>query len=205
MEVSKQYSILTELNYFAPVSWYQLTKSATNLKVDIYEHYQKGSWRNRCYIAGPNRVQLLTVPLERGKNERRAFKDVRISKDHPWQKEHWRSLCSCYRRSAYFEYFEDDLAPIFEKRYDFLLDWNLELLHFTFKPLQWEPKIEFTNEYVIPGDKENDIRTASVKSDLHEIAGKNIQPYNQVFSDRFPFQRNLSIIDMIFNLGKVQL
>lgn len=204
--MESSFSVLSELNYLPPISWFILCQKANEVVFDIHGHYQKGSWRNRCYVLGPNGVLMLSVPLERGKNERRAYRDVRISNDVSWQKEHWRTLSSCYRRSAYFEYFEDDLAPIFEKKFEFLTDWNMELLRFLYKPMRYQWSLSLTDSYIPPGDMDmKDIRSFGVQDQNHQKAAEVILPYHQVFSDRFPFQSNLSIIDLLFNKGKFTL
>jgi hypothetical protein len=201
--MESSFSILSELNYLPPISWFILCHDASELVFDVHGHYQKGSWRNRCYVAGPNGILMLSVPLERGKNERRAYKDVRISNDFRWQQEHWRTLSSCYRRSAYFEYFEEDLAPLFEKKFDFLTDWNLALLAFLKKPIKYRWSVSLSDNYIVPGTASmKDIRSYGVQDEQHALAANQIQPYRQVFNDRFPFQKNLSIIDLLFNQGK---
>lgn len=205
MEVSETDHLISELNYFPPVSWFFMIREAGDITFDVYEHYQKRSWRNRCYISGPNGIQLLSVPLERGKNERRPFRDVRISNAHRWQQEHWRSLCACYRRSAWFEFFEDDLAPYFEKQYEFLLDWNLDLLEFVFRPLDLNPSLHLSEAFIPYHSRPGDIRAQSLYDESHQKIAESILPYQQVFSDRFPFHPNLSIVDRLFNLGKSTL
>lgn len=199
-------NILTDLYYCPPVSWFMLIRQAKALQFDVYRHYQKGGWLNRCYILGPNGMQLLSVPLEKGKNERRAFRDVRISYEHPWQHIHKRTLESCYRRSAYFEYFEDDLQPIFESKPTYLLDWNIRWLEFCLRALKFHPEITYTEKYVPPGTSQiTDLRTTSTDDPRHEEIASKFPDYHQVFSDRFPFQRNLSIIDYLFNQGNKPL
>jgi hypothetical protein len=200
--VSNPSTFISDLYYFPPLSWYAMVQSADVLQMDIHAHYRKGSWRNRCYVAGPHGLQLLSIPLERGKNERRAFRDVKISQDERWQQQHWRTLESCYRRSAYFEFFEDELAPLFERNYTYLLDWNLDLLRFTFKPMKMAPAITISESY-LPFNPENanDVRTQTIKDERHATVVATLAPYQQVFGDRYPFIPNLSIIDHLFNRG----
>ncbi|HCK20665.1 MAG TPA: hypothetical protein DHW15_00430 [Bacteroidetes bacterium] len=200
--MSNPATYISDLYYFPPLSWYVMAQPAAVIQMDVHAHYQKGSWRNRCYIAGPHGLQLLSVPLERGKNERRPFKDVKISQSERWQQQHWRTLEACYRRSAYFEFFEDDLAPFYQRPYTFLLDWNLDLLRFTFKPLKMAPDIIMTTSYQpFQPDNPFDIRAQNTKDTRHAALGATLAPYQQVFGERYAFLPNLSILDHLFNKG----
>ena len=99
MTVSKDSGILLiESQYFPSIYFYKTLTEGKILQIERYEHYQKVSFRNRCYIAGPNGIILLSVPLSKGKNQRTVMKDVRISNEENWQALHWKTLTSAYRR-----------------------------------------------------------------------------------------------------------
>ena len=150
-----------------------LIRQAKALQFDVYRHYQKGGWLNRCYISDRMECSCCQYP-GKGKNERRAFRDVRISYEHPWQHIHKRTLESCYRRSAYFEYFEDDLQPIFESKPD--LSAGLEYPMAGILPEEENevhPEITYTED-VPPGTSQiTDLRTTRTDDPRHEeIASK---------------------------------
>jgi hypothetical protein len=154
--------------------------------VEACEHYQKGSFRNRCHIAGPNGVQRLSIPLVKGKHNQMPIKEVRIAYDEPWQVRHWRSIRTAYGNAPYFEHYADDLAPHYEKHYTFLFDLNLELLRLVLQQkLGWQGEIVLSTSY-IPADLPKDLP----------------QQYPQVFEDKHGFLPDLSILDLLFCCGK---
>jgi hypothetical protein len=126
-------------------------------------------------------------------------KDVKISYDFKWQRLHWLSLQACYRNSAYFEYYEDEMAPFYEKKCNFLLDYNLELLNWIFKQLKQNPIYTLSSEFDKEYTNDLDYRTQlNNKKYLSELPAKK---YFQVFSDRNDFLPHLSIVDLLFNQG----
>ncbi|MEY4875728.1 MAG: hypothetical protein RL708_877, partial [Bacteroidota bacterium] len=140
--------ILIEPQYLPPIAFFKMIKNCKGLQVEQYEHYVKSTYRNRCYIPGPNGVILLSIPLEKGKYQQHtATKDVRISYENNWQKEHWKSIMFSYRSSPYFEYYEDSFKSIFSTKYDKLIDLNMDLLKLILKHLQLNIEINFTNCY----------------------------------------------------------
>lgn len=197
--------LLIEPHYLPSISWMQLAARYPVICFDLAEHHVKGGYRNRCHILSPNGKLNLSVPLLHGKHQRNTTGQVRISYEMDWRKNHWMTLMSSYRRSAYFEYFEDRFAPLYEKKFDRLIDLNLAMLEAVFPITHLRPEIRFSEQYIAPGtegydDFRNRIRPA-IANPLH----LNLEPYTQVFSDRFEFFSDLSIIDMIFNKGKIQL
>lgn len=194
-----QNSAIYPLFYLPPVHYFSALKTADfNILVEKQEHFPKQTYRNRATIASPNGTLDLIIPVVKGAKIHTPIKDVKISYDSKWQRLHWLSLQTCYRSAAYFEYYEDGLAPFYEKKYDFLFDYNLELLQWMFKQLKTSPAISFTHTYEkeIPGMI--DYRNQFGKKTIHEIETKS---YFQVFSDRNEFIPNLSIVDLLFNQG----
>ena len=121
------------------------------------------------------------------------IKDIKIAYNHPWQKEHWKSICSAYRSSSYFEFYEDFFVPFYEKRETFLIDFNLKLQEIVFKCLQTNDTSTLTKTY----QKKNS--TNDFRNSLFEV--NNSPKYNQVFESKCDFIVNLSIIDLLFNKG----
>ena len=183
--------------YLPPVSCFTLLKE-NNLEfvLEKFEHFPKQTYRNRASIASPNGTLDLVVPVMKGSKVRTVYKDVRISDETRWQRLHWLSLQTCYRSSAYFEFYEDGLAPFYEKKYDFLFDYNVELFSWLLKQLKMPVDLKFTESYELQASK--DYRSAMSKKEVPQIQTK---PYFQVFSDRNEFIPNLSIVDLLFNQG----
>jgi hypothetical protein len=193
-----QSSAIFPLFYLPPVSYFTaLKENDFNFLLEKHEHFPKQTFRNRVSIASPDGILDLFVPVIKGSKVRTPFKDVKISYDSKWQRLHWLSLQNCYRSSAYFEYYEDGLAPFYEKKYDFLLDYNSELLSWILKQMKLNSTLNFTEEYFKETDG-LDLRDDFNKKTIQSVETKS---YFQVFSDRNEFIPNLSIVDLLFNQG----
>lgn len=168
------------------------------LFIEKQEHYPKQTFRNRTSIAGPNGQLDLTVPVQKGSNARTAFKDVRISNEDKWQRIHWLSLETSYRSSAYFEFYEDAFAPFYHKKFEFLFDYNLELLQVVLKLLKMPVVFELTQTYEKEYANLTDLR--SVVTPNKASSYQNMR-YFQVFEDRNGYINNVSIVDLLFNQG----
>ncbi|MFB6453664.1 WbqC family protein [Chitinophaga sp. Hz27] len=197
MDANNQ-TLLIESQYFPSINFYKLLTGYENLKLEQYENYQKVSYRNRCYLAGPNGRMILSVPLTKGKNQRTVMKDVKISNEEKWQSLHWKTLVSAYRRSPWFEYYEPELEALYEKRFDYLLDWNMACLEWANNKLGVSQTITLTDGYekmVIGAD---DMRDKLVPG----IFPEDSPVYTQVFEDRTGFLPGVSILDLLFCEGK---
>lgn len=185
--------------YLPPVSYFSALK-AQDFKVllEQHEHFPKQTFRNRASIASPDGLLDLTVPVVKGSKVHTAFKDVKISYESKWQRLHWLSLQTCYRSSAYFEYYEYGIVSFYERKYDFLFDFNYAFLEWIVKQLKITPEFNLTEEYVKEIPLNQDFRSGFKKNEVHLTQTK---PYFQVFSDRNPFIPNLSVVDLLFNQG----
>ena len=194
-----QSSAIFPLFYLPPISYFSALKSHQfDILLEKHEHFPKQTYRNRASIASPDGILELTVPVIKGAKVHTPTKEVKISYDLKWQRLHWLSLQACYRSSAYFEFYEDGLAPFYHKKYDFLFDYNLELMDWIFKQLKVTPILTPTNEYEKGYPGVTDYRNEFNKKTIHLTETKS---YFQVFSDRNPFMANLSIVDLLFNQG----
>ena len=152
------------------------------------------------YIYSPNGVQMLNIPVKNS-NSKQKTKDVKLETAFDWQKQHFKSLESCYRTSPFFEFYEDTLNPFFTKKHTFLIDLNLEAIDLVSKCLRINTPIEKTTEYFHEVPTFEDYRIlANGKKD-----GNIYEPYTQVFVDKHGFLNNLSILDLLFNEGKFAL
>ena len=117
--------------YFAPISQYAAIYQSDAITFEIEDNYQKQTYRNRTYIYGANGKLMLNVPVQQAKSSfHKKYKEIHIANETAWQRLHWKSLESAYRTSPYFEYYEDELRPLFEKKYTFLMDINLDTFQF---------------------------------------------------------------------------
>ncbi len=175
------------------------------MTVDVGEHYVKRSYRNKCSILSANGVMALTVPLSRSSSDdadltHAAMKDLKVSYDDNWRHVHWQSLVSAYNMSPFFEYYEDDIKPLFERKFDYLVDLNAEAMDIVNRLLMMDDVTINVSETYIPAQTvELDLRNQiTPKTHLDDFCQKE---YYQVFSEKYGFQPNLSILDLLFNLG----
>lgn len=189
--------------YFAPIQYYAYLYAASSVTEDRGEHFVKQTFRNRCYIATPNGSLALIIPIIRDDAAHTSMRDIRISEHGNWRHLHWSALESAYDSSPYFMYYADDLRPLFEKKFIYLVDFNEALERTLLALLSLECPINVSNDYVAaPPSGALDLRSiispkASTQADtlFHPV------PYYQVFAERTGFLPNLSIVDLLFNLG----
>lgn len=186
--------------YFPSISHYVALVKNEKVVLEIGDHFQKQTNRNRMYIHSPNGKQLLNIPVKHALagNQHQKTKDVRIENDFGWQKQHFKSMEAAYRTSPYFEYFEDDFRPIFEKKHTFLLDLNLEVFAMINDALGLKITIETSDIFEKNPDNCLDARNlANGKKDNNIF-----ETYTQVFDDKNGFISNLSIFDLLCNEGR---
>lgn len=195
-----QNTAILPLFYLPPVGYFSLIQQFGNdFLIEKHEHLAKQTYRNRASIYSPNGKLDLTVPLVKGSKTHKKMKDVRISYDFNWQRLHWLSLETCYRSSAYFEYYEDELSRFYQNRFEFLFDYNMELMEWLLRKLKLKIDLGTTTSYEDQIAPELDFRGMMNPKKNGDIV--NSKPYYQVFEDRHQFINNLSIVDLLFNQG----
>ena len=167
---------------------------------EVWDNFQKQTYRNRCYICTDQGKQMLNIPIKHvgGTEGRQLYKDVRLENEYPWQRTHWRTLQTAYRASPFFEFYEEDLAPLFENKFEFLLDFNFRTIEVVCECLEIEMPVDKTSQYVASPSELTDARYLVNAKKAMNIDQK---PYMQVFQDRHGFIDNLSILDLLFNEG----
>ncbi len=182
--------------YLAPVSYYCKLYAFDTVRLEACENYQKQTYRNRCRIATANGIQELTVPVEKSPTPKILTRDIRISDHGNWRHLHWNAFVSAYNMSPFFEYYADDFAPFYEKKYTFLIDYNEALQHLICNLIDLRPQIIRTETYET--NLPNDFRNAFHP---HDDPSFHPQSYYQVFREKYGFLPDLSIVDLLFNMG----
>ena len=196
---------LLQTTYFGPIQWYQKLYRYDHCLIEQYDTYQKQTYRNRCIIATANGLQALTVPVEHEtlnmKHEKLKVKDLRISDHNNWRRIHWNALQSAYSESPFFDYYADDIHPFFEKKYEFLIDFNEAIRQKVCELLDIHPNVSYTSDFRLQTSAITDFR--EVIHAKHPQPDKDFAPqrYWQVFEGKHGFQANLSILDLLFNMG----
>jgi len=188
--------------YWAPVQYFTKFIIYSNILIEQHETYIKQTYRNRCTIYGPNGIQSLQVPVQRGSFHKTVLRDLKIAYDTNWQKNHLKTIESAYRSSPFYDFYIDDIEPFFTKKTEFLIDLNTQILETCLNWLELPLLFKLTEQYINQSD-ENDFRQIIHPKSHKNLIDNQFTPYQyvQVFSDRFGFKRNLSILDLIFNTG----
>lgn len=185
--------------YLAPVQYYCKLLDFPRVLIEREENYLKQTYRNRCVIAAANGSLSLSIPIEKPETLKCLTKDIRVSDHGNWRHLHWNALVSAYRTSPFFEYYEDDFAPFYEKKYGFLFDFNEELRRLVCSLLAIETDVSYTTRY--EPEAAHDFRGSISPKTKAADAAFNPVPYYQVFKDKSGFLPNLSIADLLFNMG----
>ena len=190
--------ILVSTAYLPPVSYVSQLSQADEIFIEREENYLKQTYRNRCYILSAHGPQILSVPVYLGSVHKTLIKDIRIDYTKRWQQVHLRAMTASYNSSPYFEFYFEIIEKIISKNHNFLLDLNMELTAATLKMLNIAKSTSFTSDFEAVGDTENDLR--------YRIAPKlksrfPFKQYLQVFNYGGGFVPDLSIVDLLFNMG----
>ncbi len=190
--------------YSAPIQYYARLLHAQQVCIETHCHYTKQSYRNRCVIASPNGPLSLTIPVAKS-DKKILTKDIEISNHGNWKHLHWNALESAYNSTPFFEYYRDDFQPFYEKSYKYLFDFNERLRQMICELIGFNPTIHYSTEY-LSTDAFNacdDLREIIHPKKPANIFDTDYQaiPYYQVFAQKNGFLPNLSIVDLLFNMG----
>ena len=193
-------SPVISLPYFGSIYLYQKLLEYTSICIEKHENFQKQTYRNRQYIYGANGKLMLNIPIKHSKSStRKKYSECEIENSFKWQELHFKSLETAYRTSPYFEFYEDDILPLFTTKYNSLFEYNLACFKKTIELINLDIDLEFTSNYKAKYDEPHiDLRSLiSAKTNVPN----NFKPYHQVFENKHGFIPNLSILDLLFNLG----
>ncbi|KAA6334226.1 hypothetical protein EZS27_017432 [termite gut metagenome] len=195
--------------YLAPVEYYTKLLKYDKVCMEQYDHYTKQTYRNRCVIAATERKSsVLSIPIIHFDNPKCLMKDIRISNHGNWRHIHWNAIVAAYGNTPFFDYYRDDFYSFYENRYTFLIDFNEELCRLVCQLIDISFVGERTTKYKTDlAPDEYDFRETihPKRSFRTENSGFIPFPYYQVFECRHGFIPNLSIIDLLFNMGQESL
>jgi hypothetical protein len=193
-------SILLSTACFPPISYVKSILNSDKIYIEQFENYIKQSYRNRYIICAANGLMSLSIPVTLATNKKILIKDVQIDYDTNWQKQHFKSIESAYRSAPFYEYLIDDFKTLFNAKYNFLIDYNLLTINTILNILEIDKKIELTNDF-----EKLTIDKIDLRNEIHpkkeNEALKPSKKYPQVFESKFGFQKDLSCLDLLFNLG----
>lgn len=204
---------LLSSTYFGPVQWYQKLHRYDRCLIEQHDNFVKQTYRNRCVIPTTNGLQALSIPVscpEGNQLSKTPMQDIRISDHGNWRHIHWHALCSAYGESPFFMYYEDDLRPFFERKWTFLIDFNMAITEKMTELLDIRPQIQLTTAFQPIDTCTENARQNSLTDDFRDaIRPKHpgldsdfiARPYYQVYQQKHGFQPNMSILDLLFNEG----
>jgi len=196
-------NILLSTAYFPPVQYFSKLLQFERIYIEQFENFSKQTYRNRCKILGANGIIPLVVPVVKGRGKKIKIRDLQISYDTDWQRNHWRTIFSAYNSSPFFEFYKDDIFPFFAKQHKYLFDLNQEVLESLCELLEMETLTVFTEDFEKVPEHTLNFREALSPKKQKAMPDTNFNPkqYTQVFSEKFGFVPNLSILDLLFNEG----
>lgn len=185
--------------YAGNIQYYSKLAHYLTCITDIYQHYEKQTFRNRCTIATANGHMDLIIPIVKGSEGKTIDKDIKIA-DDGWQKIHWGALEAAYRHSPFFMYYEDDIRPFYQQRYTYLVDFNEALQACLCNLLGIQPTLLKSDGYLTSNHYLDARKMMHPKHPATDNHYTNV-PYYQVFEQKQGFIENLSIFDLLFNMG----
>jgi len=195
--------LLVHPAYFGSIEQFVAISQAEELIFENEDNYQKQTYRTRQYIYGANGKLLLNIPIKHNKQKKahQKYKDVRIENNFPWQLNHWRSLETAYRTSPFFEFYEDEIRPLYEKEHTNLFEFNLMCFEVVSTCLQLEQNISKTDDFQLIEEISSEITDGRNLISAKKKTLFSQEKYTQVFEEKYGFIPNLSILDLLFNEG----
>lgn len=197
--------IILPSHYLPNLVYIKYLLHANEIIIEKHQNYVKQTYSNRCHILGANGIQILTIPIVKIHNQKQPFFEVKINYEENWQKQHWLAFQSAYGKSAFWFYYKDYFENFYiQNKYQYLLEFNTNLLQLIIKLLKENRHFSFTQNYELTYNNATDLREYfdaknRNKNEINE--SENLPTYLQVFAEKFPFQPNLSIIDLLMNNG----
>jgi len=190
-------TVLLSTTYLPSINYLSRVIHADKIILEKHEHFIKQTYRNRCQIVTSNGKLSLSIPLIK-QADKEIISEKKISYSENWQKQHWRAITSAYKNSPYFEFFEDEFKPFYENEYEFLFEYNTQLLQTILHILRIKKQIDFTTQFEFTTTNTIDFRNLA---EINSAETPALKPYYQVFADKFGFMPNVSCLDALFNIG----
>ena len=195
-------NVILSTAYFPPVQYFSKILNYDSVIIEQHENFSKQSYRNRCNILSPNGKQTLSIPVEKISGSKQLIKNIRIDYKNDWPGIHFKSLQTAYLSSPFYEFYIDAFKPFFEKKYKFLFDLNLEIIQTILSEIQIAKQPELSKQYNASYNFP-DFRNIIHPKEKFQTEDRTFKPikYAQVFSDKYGFIANLSVLDLLFNEG----
>jgi len=188
--------------YFPPISWMALLYQQKETIIDLQESYPKQSYRNRFSIATANGKMNLSIPVKKINGNRTMTQEITLDYSQNWQQVHWKSIQAAYQSSPFLLYYEDKIEKLIKAKYDSLFKMNETIIYELSTLIGFGTQINYSEEFIPINNTYQDFRFT--------IHPKHSSPfhfpaYEQVFMEKHGFIGDLSILDLLFNLGPESL
>ena len=195
--------VLLSTAYLPPVEWFAAYAQAETVWLEAEEHYLKQTYRNRCILLNVSGSVELSIPVSKTVPNHCRVREMRITYAENWPRNHWRSIETSYSTSPYFLYYRDYLEPFYQQRYDWLWDFNLEMLSVLLRLLRLPERHRLTEAYEAQPSGKGDFRARihPKRRSEPDYPFRGQEPYRQVFAGQQPFTPHLSVLDLLCNLG----
>ena len=191
--------------------------------------YTPRDWRSRNRIKTADGILWLTVPVRAKGVRDKLIKDVEIDNEQNWQRTHLKSLKTFYRKSKYFDEIISTVIDIYEKRYRFLTDVDMDFILKVRDYMSIPTNLIFSSSLNSTGERDKKLLSICKSLDTtHYLSGNAAQNYlrEDIFADdgvvvewqnyqnpyysqlwlkHHGFISHLSVIDLLFNHGKDSL
>ena len=196
---------IIEIQYFPIVDWFKIATDGSHLRIDIYENFKKMSFRNRCIISGSNGLINLTIPLIKGREQKNLITEIKVDDSEPWRAHHWKAIVSSFSRSPFFEFYGAEIQKLIFAPNQYLFEHNLKIIEWFNAVLKLGISIGFTESYKMEYQTSEamDYRNKWLPKNYARESNEWQPRYTQVFSDRFGFLPNLSVLDLLFCKGSL--
>jgi len=198
--MSEEKIILLSCAYLAPIEYYALMNQGAKVIIEQHDHYIKQTYRNRCRIYSANGVQILSIPVEKPDSLKSLTRDIRVADHGNWRHLHWQAITSAYNSTPFFEYYADDFRPFYQKSFRYLFDFNEQLRDLICSLLDVSPSVSYSESFEV----DSKLGVLDCRESIHPKKNplrEDFEPYYQVFESRFGFIPDLSIVDLLFNMG----
>lgn len=193
--------VLLTTAYLPPISWMAVAIQSGSIELEIHETYPKQTFRNRCNIATSSGILSLSVPVKRINGNHTKTCDIHIDNSKNWQQLHWRSILTAYNKSPYFLYYRDLIEPVFFMKQELLVDLNTELLKTILKIIGSKNIIVHNTDKYLLTPEYDDLRNSFHPKYSNKDVWCELPRYIQSFEEYHGYLPDLSIIDLLFNLG----
>lgn len=214
---------ICQSNYIPWKGYFDLITSGDTFVIYDHVQYTKNDWRNRNMIKTKNGLQWLTIPVKHDSKDQ-TIRDTRIAWNK-WNIKHWKTIKSNYSKAPFFSEYSDYFENLYlTNTSEFLSEVNYTFLKsiLDFLGMQYEiiwsdtfsnidnknlNLIQIVNKlngdiYLSGPSAKDYINESSFNENGIQLEWMNYGNYPEYTQIHNSFEHGVSILDLIFNVGK---